>query len=188
MATTTITGNDIELRHWTLAEYYQLVDLDFFRAERVELIHGQVVQMPPMRNDHGIALGLMQEYLGNAFGANHWIRVQMPLNVGMDSAPEPDLAVVTGKPRDYQEHPNTALLVVEISHSSLAYDRKIKSEIYASANIPEYWLVNLVQRRLEVFRQPSNNGYSDTFILEENDAVAPWQNTNAKILVKELLP
>src|SRR5262249_6939280 len=118
----------------------------------------------------------------------------LPLHLGRKSAPEPDLAVVPGTPRDYAEHPITALLLVEVSDTSLAFDRRRKGTLYAKAGILDYWIINLVDRRLEVYRSPAKraNGrgfaYADKLFLSANESIAPLAAPHAPIAVAELLP
>jgi Uma2 family endonuclease len=123
------------------------------------------------------------------------VRNQAPFNPGGDSAPMPDLVVVPGGPRDYPEDPTTALLVVEISETTLAIDRKRKASLYASAGIGEYWIVNLVQRQVEVHRgpvadasQPSGHAYADVQIVRSTEHLSPLAVANVKIPVADLLP
>ena len=110
----------------------------------MELIEGEVVDMPPQKNAHYTAILLAQRALERAFGPNYVVRVQGPLDLGERSQPEPDLAVVPGSPRDYRDHPKTASLVVEVSDSTLVFDRERKARLFAKAGIPEYWIINLV--------------------------------------------
>lgn len=146
----------IQTKHWTRQEYDRLADAGILAPdERVELLEGEIVTMTPQHGPHSASIGLADAALRKAFGPAHWIRIQLPLIVDPDSEPEPDLAVVPGSPRDYvTEHPRTALLVVEIADSTLERDRSYKSPIYARAGIPEYWIVNLIERRLEIYRDP----------------------------------
>jgi Uma2 family endonuclease len=117
------------------------------------------------------------------------IRCQMPLALGLDSEPEPDVAVVSGKPEDYlASHPRTAVLVVEVADSSLIHDRKRKVRLYAHAGIPDYWLTNLVDWRLEVYRDPSHGVYQTCTVLRPGDSIAPVAKPDLKIPVSDLLP
>src|SRR5688572_15390783 len=144
-----------QIHRWTRQEYYRMADAGLFHDRRVELIEGEVVDMPPQKNAHYTAILLVQRALEKAFGTNHTVRVQGPLDLGERSQPEPDLAVVPGSPRDYQDHPKTALLVVEVSDTTLAFDRERKAKLFAKAGIPEFWIINLVDRVVEVYRTPS---------------------------------
>jgi Uma2 family endonuclease len=143
------------IHRWTRTEYQQMLDLGWFVDRHVELIEGDILESLPMRNAHAVSLKLTEDVLAAAFGPGHWVRSQLPLAVSEFSEPLPDLAVVPGKPRDYAEHPKTALLVVEIGDSTLAYDRKQKSGLYAAAGLAEYWIVNLVDRQLEIHMAPA---------------------------------
>ena len=113
----------------------------------------------------------------------------MPLNVGMESTPEPDLAIVPRDPRDYESgHPADALLVVEVSDSSLHHDRERKLPAYAQAGIQECWIVNLVRNLLEVYRDPVDGVYRSSQILRRGDRVAPLARPDASIASSDLLP
>ena len=184
-------------RKWTRAEYYRMADLGMFRDQRVELIEGTIVQMPPQKNPHAIGLGLAEDAARATFGPRHWVRTQLPLHLGPRSAPEPDVAVVPGGPRDYTRtgHPTTALLIVEISETTLAYDRGRKASLYARAKIADYWIVNLVHSRLEVRRNPvPDQGerygwrYQDVLLLGPEDRIAPLAAPKKRVAVADLLP
>jgi Uma2 family endonuclease len=184
-------------RRWTRAEYYRLAELGLFRKERVELIEGEIIQMPPQKNFHAVAIGLAEQALQAAFGPGHWIRIQAPLHLRPRSAPEPDLAVVPGHPRDYatSDHPTMALLIVEVSDTTLAYDRTRKASLYARAGIADYWIINLIDQRLEVRRQPVRDrsqrygwAYADLLSLAAADHVTPLAAPAARIAVADLLP
>jgi len=145
-------------RLFTRAEYERAAELGLFGPEeRLELIGGEVIKkMTPQRSLHATGVGLAARTLGRAFGEAFDVRVQLPLALADESEPEPDVAVVRGGPRDYRDaHPASAVLVVEVADTSLAFDRTTKASLYASAGIPEYWIVNLQDRVLEVHREPA---------------------------------
>jgi Uma2 family endonuclease len=184
-------------RLWTLDEYYRLADLGLFRNQHVEMIEGRIIQMPVQKNIHAISLGLSGDVLRVVFGPGHWVRLQMPLHLSRRSAPEPDLAAVIGTPRDYltTDHPRTALLVVEISDTTLSYDRNRKASLYARAGIADYWIVNLVDRQLEIRRNPIPDPtaryrfrYADVTVLSPADQATPLAAPHARITVADLLP
>jgi Uma2 family endonuclease len=182
-------------RRWTVEEYHQMEDLGFFRDGRVELIDGEILERPVPNSPHVIAMHLTEKIVEAAFGVGFWVRTQSPLDLGSASEPQPDLAVVPGKPRDYPVHPTTALLVVEISDPSLAYDRKEKASLYALAGIADYWIVNVVNGQLEVYRDPIPDtsqefgfGYSSRAILHRSDAIAPLAAPYTPVAVADLLP
>jgi Uma2 family endonuclease len=142
-------------RKFSKAEYYRMAEMGFFNGQRVELIDGEVILMSPQEAGHATAVGLVADALQAVFSEGFTIRVQQPLDLGEVHEPEPDVAVVPGQRRDYAtSHPKTAVLIVEVALTSVDYDRNVKSSLYAKAGIPEYWLLNLRERRLEVFREP----------------------------------
>lgn len=146
----------ISRRPWTRAEFERAAELGLFGPEeRLELIAGAVVRkLPPQRSPHATAIRAVEEALRTAFPRGFDVRVQLPLALGPDHEPEPDVCVVHGCFRDYRhEHPAAAVLVVEVSDTTLAFDR-FKAGLYAQAGIPEYWIVNLKDNRLEVHRDP----------------------------------
>jgi Uma2 family endonuclease len=184
-------------RRWTRAEYYHLAELGWFRNQRVELIEGEIIQMPPQKNFHAVAIGLAEQALEGAFGPGHWVRTQLPLHLRPRSAPEPYVAVVPGSPRDYatRDHPTTALLIVEVSDTTLAYDRSRKASLHARTGISDYWIVNLIDRQLELRRNPVPDrtqryrfGYADVLMLSAADHVIPLAAPAARIAVADLLP
>jgi Uma2 family endonuclease len=144
----------VQRYRFTPDQFEQLGRMGLFDHLRVELIGGEIVQMPPVGPEHSV---------GKTYTAGAWqrrkqpkwhVRVDDPLRLG-DSEPVPDIAIVPGKPSDYRtQHPTTALLVIEIADTSLEYDRTEKMSLYAAAGIPEYWIVNLVERCVEVYREP----------------------------------
>ena len=107
--------------------------------------------------------------------------------LGEDSEPEPDLAVVTGQPLEYvTHHPTIALLVVEIAETSLLYDRSTKAQLYAEHLIPEYWIVNIPDRQVEVFRSPSKSGYEMHEIFPANNTITPLHAPEFTLLLTDV--
>ncbi len=149
-------------RLWTRDEYYQLAETDLFSdGKHVELIEGMIVEMSPMREPHFVSvMTRLRRALSPLERPGRHLRLQGALSLGPDyrpSDPEPDGALIEGEPEDYEDAghpPNTALLVIEVSETSLKRDRGWKSSLYASAGIQEYWIVDLVNTRLEVRRAP----------------------------------
>jgi Uma2 family endonuclease len=157
--------------------------------DRVELIDGEILTMAPQKSPHATAVQLAQEALRAAFGDGFNVRPQLPLALAEMSEPEPDLAVVPGAPRDYRDsHPTTALLVVEVAETSLAFDRGVKKALYARAGIPEYWVVDLAAGAVEVYRSPRGVDYRDHRTLSERDSIAPLASAGAGVAVADLLP
>jgi len=141
---------------FTTERYFALVDEGVLQPDdRVELLEGVVVAMAPQNPPHAGFVALAARQIGRLVGDRAAIRSQSSLLVGRRSVPEPDVAVVPGTEADYlRHHPDTALLVVEVADTSLPQDRLTKAAIYASAGIPEYWIVNVRDRALEILREP----------------------------------
>ncbi|HEY3109905.1 MAG TPA: Uma2 family endonuclease [Chloroflexota bacterium] len=184
-------------RRWTRDEYYRMAEAGVFkRGERVELIDGEVTVMAPQNEPHMVATTLAAEALRDAFGRGFHVRVQGPMTLAGPTEPEPDVAVVEGSPNDYlASHPSNAAVVVEVAASSLAADRSEKSSLYARAGIPDYWIVNLVHRQLEVRHDPIalpsaplGFAYRATTILLPGESVRPLARPDAEIAVDALLP
>lgn len=123
------------------------------------------------------------------FASGHTSRVQHPLAVDPDAEPEPDVAAVRGGPRDHlADHPREALLIVEVAESSLAFDQAEKARLYARAGVGDYWIVNLIDRRVEVHRNPGADGYRSVSVLTAADEVSPLAAPSSRIPVASLLP
>jgi Uma2 family endonuclease len=179
---------------WTLEEFYRMAEQGLFRNQRAELIGGKIVVMSPQNWPHASAVDHDHEVLKSRFGPGFWVRMQLPLTFRA-SAPEPDISVVRGRRDDYSDHPTTALLLVEISDTTLAFDQGEKASLYAAAQIEDYWIVDLNNRRLEVRRrpipdaaQPHGFAYADLTTLLPGDSVSPLAAPQISIRVDELLP
>ncbi len=145
----------LRTKHWTRVEYERLIDLGAFRpGERLELVGGALLVCEPQGGPHFTAVGLVEDALRQAFGSGWTVRTQGPIALDEDSEPEPDLAVVPGSRRDHSRaHPSHPVLIVEVADSSLAFDR-VKGRLYARAGIADYWILDLSDRALEIYREP----------------------------------
>ncbi|MGC2237564.1 MAG: Uma2 family endonuclease [Pyrinomonadaceae bacterium] len=181
-------------KKWTKDEYYRLADLGFFDGKRVELIEGDIIEMAAMKSPHITSVMILGEILRDFFGEKYHIRTQGALDFGKNSQPEPDVAVVKGKIRDYADaHPKESVLIVEVADTTLNKDRNFKARLYAKNGIEDYWILNLKSRCLEVYRRPikdKNLGfvYTEIKILTENDDIAPLAKPAAKIKIADILP
>ena len=153
--------------------------------------------MAAQKDLHVISTDLVKAALGVAFGPGYWVRGQAPLHLDRWSGPEPDAAVVPGSPRDYvgKGHPMSALLVVEASDATLRADRRRKGPRYAKAGYADYWIVNLIDRCLEVYRNPVADPsaplgwrYADVTVLTPPASIAPLAAPASPVAVADLLP
>lgn len=173
-------------------QYRQLGDLGFFDGRRVELLHGEVVEMSPQGWPHALAKGNTADVLRAVFAGAGWVSEQSPYPTA-GSDPEPDVAVIPGRRKDYLDHPTTALLVVEVSDTTFDRDTTVKAEMYATAGVADYWVLDVVGRRLLVFRDPQpvpdgGAAYRHLTTYGPGDAVAPLAAPNSPVPVADLLP
>lgn len=180
----------MEIHRWTRAEYRRIGKLGLLGSEpRAELVEGIIYDKPRQCPEHATGLQLAGEALRPLCPPGSFLRAQMPLALSHDSEPEPDVAVVPGSPLDYsRSHPTTALLVVEVADSSLRKDRGPKRDLYARVGIPEYWIVDLAGRTLEVYRDPVQGIYRSRQTRHEDDSVSPLFAPRASIPALALLP
>src|SRR5271170_815023 len=139
---------------WNQGSFHRLLDVFGSDRLRLELINGDLIQTPPQKEPHSLAIVLADAAVRRAFGSNYTLRPQMPLNLSAVHEPEPDLVVVRGKQRSVKKHPRSAELVIEVADSTLRYDRVKKGSLYAACKLADYWIVNLVDHQLEVRRDP----------------------------------
>jgi Uma2 family endonuclease len=191
-----MAGTPLTVRRWKRVEYDRLVDLGVFDNDPIELIGGQLIVAEPHGAYHASSIGAA-DYAVRAVLPPGWtVRIQLPVSLDEESEPEPDLVVVRGRPADYREsHPTHPALIVEVAETSLQFDRQHKGSLYARAGIQDYWIVNLVDRVLEVYRDPAAApatvygwGYRDVAALQSADVVAPLAFPSSRIAVADLLP
>lgn len=171
--------------------YFQLVSDGILQEDdHVELLDGMIVSEPPQTPEHASTISQAEAALRRALGARAHVRAQMPLVLGESSVPEPDVAVVPGKSADYfHAHPTAALLVVEVSQSTLPQDRLTKSRIYAGAAIPEYWILNLREGVVEVLTDvdPDQRMYASHRKLGRRAKITLSQFHDIEVAVAHLL-
>jgi len=186
----------LTLRRWSRAEYDRLVELGVLHGEPVELVGGQLVVAEPQGSYHASVLGTAGDALRAVLPQGWLVRIQMPVALDDESEPEPDLAVVPGVWANYRAgHPSRPTLVVEVAESSLAFDREDKGSLYARGGVRDYWIVNLVDRALEVYRDPGPDPaapygwrYRAVERLDPAAVVSPLALPAVRIAVSDLLP
>lgn len=177
---------------WSRADYEDLVARGVFGPEdKLELLGGRLMTMSPQKSPHTTAIRKVRRYLQSVLDPeNHIVDSQAPVALDDRSEPEPDVAVFRGTIADFADHhptPADTVLIVEIADTSLHYDRTRKLPAYACAGIPEYWILNLQDRTLERYRDPSGNSYRSAEILSQTELVAPL-GQNHQAVVSDLLP
>lgn len=156
-------------------DYHRMAEVGLLAPDaRVELIEGEIVEMPPIGSRHGAAVSQLNALLVRAVGERALVRCQLPVRLGDLSEPQPDLALVAHRDDFYaQHHPVAAdtFLAIEVSESTLRYDRQVKMALYARHGIPELWIVDVKDKRLLVFRQPSGSEYREVLTVTDKPAV-----------------
>jgi Uma2 family endonuclease len=185
------------LHRWTRHEYERLIDHGFLdEDDPIELLDGLLLVKEPQHSPHRTAVLLVAKALERAFGDGWFVQTQSPIILGERSEPEPDVCVVRGSPRDYiDSHPTLPALIVEVAQSGLGIARGRKAAAYARARIADYWIVNLVDRVLEVHREPARPGparrrwgYAAIEALDGAAVITPLAAPSAGIRVADLLP
>lgn len=184
-----------EPRRWTVDEFVRLCESGLLGTdeERLELLDGEIFRKMGQNDAHISSLRLTAEALRLVFGNGFDVSQQLPLKLGTSDAPEPDITVLRGTPRDFDGHAPTAedvALVVEIVDTRLDTARGPKVKLYARHAIAEYWIVDLQAQTLEIRRGPrsEHEGWQETHIYTEEQRVAPLGAKDAGLLVSDLLP
>lgn len=164
----------------TRGEYERMVEAGVFGSDRVELLYGVIVRMPPHGPPHDATLDRLADALARLVPPHTKLRVQMAFAAGDGSEPEPDLAVV--ERRDYDAgHPTSASLIAEVAVSSLAVDRGAKARLYAESGVPEYWVIDVPGRLVEVHRDPQGGRYTRVTPYRVGDTITVGSLPGVKI-------
>jgi Uma2 family endonuclease len=171
------------------SEFERLAELGFFKDERVELVFGAVVPMPPIDEAHVESTDRLMKFLITALGDRARVSCQAPIAASSLSAPQPDIYVRPAHDGWLKSHPNDAQLVIEVARSSLRYDRTTKAKLYAVANVDEYWIVNHNDGVIEVYRdrQPDGSWRSCT-VAQRGETVSPLAYPDVTIAVDDVVP
>ena len=180
------------IRKYTVDEYHAMVETGILTPdERVELIDGEIVQMPPMSSPHASVINHIVSRFNRMLGDDQAVVwSQCPITFPINTEPEPDVALLRPRADFYRSNlptPQDTLLLIEVSRTTLRYDRNIKLPLYALAGIPEVWLVNLAQDTIEVYRGPEGGAYRASNQLRAGGTVSPQAFPDLRFAVEELL-
>ena len=181
-------------KRWTVAEFHRVFAAPDLKVERPYLVHGVVWEQGPMNAPHATVLTIATPVMNLLVSERDYLRIQQPLVLSLDTDPQPDFAIVPGSPRDHlRKHPSTAALVVEVSDTTLFEDSTTKAELYATAGIPEYWIIDLNANVLKVLRDPqpiAAGGVAYRTVLQygPGDTVASLAEPERPIRIADLLP
>jgi Uma2 family endonuclease len=181
------------LKYWTVQDYHQMSELGILDpSERTELIAGQIVLMTAKGTPHVLTLRLLAKALESFLGERAvFVSTQDPIRLDNFSEPEPDLAIVKGDIFDYADrHPvaEDIYLVIEVADSTLKQDCEVKDKLYARSNIAEYWVVDIKNRQVQIFRNPTPTGYTSQLILTEVHSVSPLAFPEIVLSIESILP
>jgi Uma2 family endonuclease len=181
------------LKYWTVNEYRQMSDVGILNADtRTELIAGQILVMAAKGTPHVLGLRLLAVSLDKLLtNQPFFISTQDPIQLNDFSEPEPDLAIVRGTLLDYADRhpePKDLALVVEVADSTLKYDCDVKDKLYAQSGIEDYWVLDVKNRNLHVFRNPTSTGYTSHLILTPPNSISPLSFLNQSVSLLDILP
>jgi Uma2 family endonuclease len=180
-------------KRWTKREYNDAVERGWFTGTRIHLYRGELIEMPPIGHLHARCVTRVTRLLLQNFGDPYVVRIQSPFEVPGESMPEPDALVCTELESRRFPHPARAELIVEVSDTSLDYDRQ-KALDYAAAGVPEYWIIDVNARRVEVFRDLHEDAsgmgwrYTSSSSHGEGESLTPLARPDVSMAVADLLP
>jgi Uma2 family endonuclease len=178
-------------RALTVAEYHRMGEVGILtERDRVELIEGELIAMSPIGSEHSGTVNALTRTLVRAVGDRAIVAVQNPVQLDDLSEPEPDFALLKPRDDDYRQatpRPHEVLLIIEVADSSLAYDRAVKRSLYARHGIPEFWIINLTAKQIEVCRSPTGDQYASISLVGREAVLEPELLPGAAIPVAVLL-
>lgn len=189
--TRTLPPGELPRLKWNAEQYENLFTMGLLPEKGYELIEGDVVEKMPIKDPHALVIALLFEIFGLAFGFRA-LRSQFTLAINEHNLPEPDFAVLTTpnptlSERHYIQVAGVRLLV-EVSDATLSHDLTRKARLYAQASVPEYWVVDVVGRRLLIHTKPGADGYALDTQYDENEIAAPLFAPLAAFVVSDILP
>ena len=181
----------LDIRLLTVQEYHRMAEIGILdEDERVELLAGQIVKMAVKGTAHGAAIARTKILLDNRLGEEIFVRLQDPVRLNDYSEPEPDIAVVVPDPLYYEDHhptPSEVYLIIEVADTTLRTDLGIKANLYAQSGIADYWVLDVNNRQLHVFREPNQEGYQSIVVLGDDASISPLQFPDISFMVGDML-
>lgn len=185
------TQVEMKRRRFTVADFLRLAEIGFLADdERVELIRGEIIEMSPISEGHASTVMRLVSLLSRMFGQRALLSVQNPVQLDDATLPQPDVALL--RPRDDfygQRHPGPedTLLLIEVSDTTLTYDRRVKTALYSAAGVMEYWIINLQKRQIEVYREPQSEGYRTMTRYAPGETLSPLAFPEVQLDITEIL-
>jgi len=182
---------EVKRRLFTVDDYYRMAEAGILTEDdRVELIEGEVVELPPIGNRHAGRVNRLTELLVRTLGERGVVAVQNPVRLNEVSEPQPDLAVLERREDFYADShpgPGDVHLIIEISDPSSLYDRGVKAALYARTGIPELWIVDVGGEVFNVLREPSPDGYRSVIDYRRGDLLSPLAFPDMRLAVDQIL-
>ena len=167
---------NIAKRLFNRSDYYKMAEIGILQPDaRVELINGEIIDVSPINSFHAATVNVLNRLLLTSLGTSASISVQNPLFLNDYSEPEPDLVVAHYRRDEYRRaHPRVQdiFLLIEVADSSLDFDKGIKKQLYAKAGVPEYWVINLPEQQIEVYKQPEGEDYSFQKVFQGDNPIS----------------
>jgi Uma2 family endonuclease len=182
----------VQAKHrFSVEEYYRMAETGVLKPDaRVELLNGEIIDMSPIGPFHGGITKYLNQLFTDASKGRWIVQVQDPVRLDDQSEPQPDVALLNRSPDFYRKrHPQPAdiFLVIEVSDSTLPFDREEKLPAYGRAGISEVWIINLTNLTIEIYREPHFTGYGSKIVLKNGDKASPAAFPDAVVDVAELL-
>jgi Uma2 family endonuclease len=181
-----------ELYTWVVADYHQMIESGILTPNcPVELLEGRIIRMSPQRPFHASSVHRTNKYLSKLLGNRAEVRIQSPITLGDDSEPEPDIAVVFTNINEYADRhpaPTDIYLLIEVADTTLTKDRELKSKIYAKNLVSEYWILDLQNRQVYIYRSPADDKYQVELILKSDENASVQAFSDLSIELDALFP
>lgn len=180
----------VSTKKFTVYDFHRMGEAGIFSEDdRVELLEGEIIEMTPIGSRHAACVARLDRRLNSQLGNTAVIWIQNPIRLNDQSEPQPDIVLLKTRTDFYEKAhptPDDVLLVIEVADTTVEFDRETKLPLYAKAGIPEVWIVDLTQRRVETYRQPSPRGYESMSQLTDVEQVAPQAFPTLKISLQEI--
>ena len=180
----------VAIAKWTLDDYHRMIEVGLLDDRQVELLNGEIIEMSPEGEPHAYYSTAASDYLKSVLGDRVTIRQAKPITISASaSEPEPDVAIVQPLGREYLQHhpyPENVFWLIECSNTSLTKDLEIKRKAYAAANIGEYWVIDLKNQHLKVFRDPVDGDYQSEAVFTTGE-LCPLAFPSIPVSVQRLL-
>lgn len=180
------------IRHrFTVAEYLRMIEVGLLgEDDSVELMWGEIVEMSPINVPHVLCVNRLTMLVSAKLAGRAIVSVQNPIQLDDYSLPQPDIALWQLRSNEYRNRlagPSEVLLVIEVADSSLRQDRRAKAKLYGAAGIADYWIVNLSERRIEVYREPQADGYRTVTRYAPGETLSPLAFPDVTLNVSDIL-